>query len=115
MLSKNAEDLLSEIYHTHNEIEKICLLQSDGNIRLFMSKNPVDEGEKKRLIASIMASIVLAERSIVNLIQEHVNNLVIKGENNSTIIFMTKKGNYIYILANTNFDYKNIFNFDLDF
>lgn len=115
MLSKDVEVLLSDIYHANENIEKICLLKSDGNISLFLSKSPVEEGEKKRLIASIMASIVLAERSIVNLIQEKVTNLVIKGDNTSTIIFTTMEGNYLYVLAKTDFDYKNTFNFEFNF
>ena len=62
-----------------------------------------------------MASVVLAERSIVNLIQEPVKHVIIKGENGMTIIFTSKSNNYIYIEADLEFDYKDILKLELNF
>ncbi len=116
MVINNIETLVTNIYQMNEKIKSICLLKADGTISLFLSKNdPIDEGEKKRLTASIMASIVLAERSIINLVQEHVNHVVIKGEHAQTIIFMTKNNNYVYFLTELDFDYKSILNIEIDF
>ena len=115
MLTKEVETLVTNLYNTNQNLITICLLDSNGNISLFLSKNNVEEGEKKRLAASIMASVVLAERSIVNLIQENVKHVIIKGEHAMTIIFTTKSKDYVYIEADLEFDYKDILKLDLNF
>lgn len=115
MSSKNIDTLLNELFREHQKIQTICLLQSDGNFSLFLTKKNVDEGEKKRLAASIMASIVLANRSIVNLVQEQVRHVTIETEQTNTIIFNTNKGNYLYIQSESDFDYKKLFLINLDF
>ena len=115
-MSNDAKAIITKIYESNDGIRSICLLQGDGNISLFLTKNKmIDEAEKKRLAASIMASIVLAERSIINLVQEHVKHVVIKGENAMTIIFMTKSNNYVYVLADNEFEYKSILDTEFDF
>ena len=115
MISKKGESLANEIYQSNENIKTICLLSADGTISLFLTKNSIEEGEKKRLAASIMASVVLAERSIVNLVQEHVKHVVIKGENAVTVIFITKTNNYVYILGDSDFDYRTLVNLEFDF
>ncbi len=116
MLSKEVEAVATQLFESNENIKTICLLKGDGNISLYLTKQiESDEGEKKRLAASIMASIVLAERSIINLVQEHVKHVVIKGENAITIIFMTKAGNYVYILADSQFEYKKILDIEFNF
>lgn len=115
-MSNDAEAIITKIYESNEGIRSICLLQGDGTFSFFLSKdqNP-PEAEKKRLAASIMASIVLAERSIINLVQEHVKHVVIKGENAMTIIFLTKSNNYVYVLADNEFEYKSILDTEFDF
>lgn len=115
MLSNNKDSLIKDIYQKYQNIITICLLKQDGNFSAFFTKKNIDEGEKKRLAASIMASVVLAERSIINLVQEHVKHVIIKAENNITIILITNLDNYLYILADIDFDYKNIITMKLDF
>lgn len=115
MSSTKIEDLVTELFRTNQNIQKICLLNSDGSFSHFLTRIDVDDGEKKRLAASIMASVVLAERSIFNLVQENVNQVVIKSENNITLIFTTKQNNYLYVLADNDFDYKTILKIDFNF
>ena len=115
MLSEKIEFLLQEIYQKNQKIQTLCLLKSDGNFSVFLTKKNFDEGGKKRLAASIMASVVLAERAIINLIQEQVKHVIIKAENTNTIIIITKDKNYLYILAENNFDYNPIFTLNFDF
>ena len=115
MSSQNTESLLKDLFRENQKILTICLLQTDGNFSVFLTKKNIDEGEKKRLAASIMASVVLANRSIVNLVQEQVRHVTIETEQKNTVILITNKGNYLYIQAERDFDYKKLFVINLDF
>ena len=115
MLSNDTETVLSDLFHKNQNIQTVCLLNSIGTFSVFLNRSSVDEAEKKRLAASIMASVVLAERSIMNLVQEHVKHLVIRGENAKTIIFITNSGNYLYVLSDNDFNDKILFDLDFKF
>lgn len=115
MLSKESESFITDLYQKDEKIQSICLLKADGNFSLFLTKKPFDEGEKKRLAASIMASFVLAERSIVNIVQEHVKHVVIKSVNSLTVVFLTNQDNYLYIVADKDFQLNELLSWDMNF
>jgi predicted regulator of Ras-like GTPase activity (Roadblock/LC7/MglB family) len=112
MLANNVEDELTKIFNSQDKIQTICLLNSQGILSLFLSRKNFEESEKSRLVASIMASVVLAERSIKNIVQEKVTKLIIQGDHAINVIFTTKDNRYICVLASNDFEYKTHLIFD---
>ena len=62
-----------------------------------------------------MASIVLAVRAIVNLEQEHVNHVVFRSINSLTVVFLTKQSNYLYIVADKDFQFNELLTWEMNF
>jgi predicted regulator of Ras-like GTPase activity (Roadblock/LC7/MglB family) len=92
---------LKQLVKDNSSIGELCLMSSEGDLIEFITSYSINEAEKNRIAASIMASIALSTRVISNLVRKEIKYINLKSNAISIIIIFTKNQNYLYIKTKT--------------